>query len=60
MGTPIILTVSSGEQTQTITYSAYAYVYQLLNTPMDEALGNVTKALYLYGEAAKAYFSEAR
>lgn len=38
--------------------SVYSYVYTVLtSSAAKESLQNVTKALYLYGEAAKAYFA---
>ena len=39
-------------------YSAYSYIYATLNNPNNsENLVNVCKAMYAYGEAAKAYFA---
>ena len=39
---------------KTLTFSANAYLYRMQNSE-NTALANLTKALYAYGEAAKAY-----
>ncbi|MEE5994191.1 MAG: hypothetical protein V3G42_13305, partial [Oscillospiraceae bacterium] len=38
-----------------VDYSPYSYVYAALTTSDKESLQNVAKALYVYGESAKAY-----
>lgn len=39
-----------------ITYNALSYAYTVLSTSSDAGLVNVVKALYLYNQAANAYF----
>lgn len=60
LGTAYTVTVSDATQaTQTIGYSAYSYVQQVLSGSFEDSLTNVSKALYLYGKAAKDYFPAA-
>lgn len=37
--------------------SAYSYIYSMLSSTNSDGIKNLCKALYLYGEAAKAYFA---
>ena len=52
-----VFTVSDGVNTYTITFSALSYGYRILNdgTAGDD-IKNLVKALYLYNQAANAYF----
>ena len=52
------LTVSRGSEEAVIYYSPYSYVRGKLNNSSDTNLQNLCRALYLYGEAAKEYFSK--
>ena len=53
------LTVTAGEATGSVIYSPMNYCYNALNGGTDdENLINVVKALYLYAQAADAYFTE--
>ena len=48
------ISVTDGQNTMSVKYSALSYVKNKLNGN-DEALANVCKAMYLYNEAVKAY-----
>ena len=45
------------DETGSLTYSPMNYCYNVLGGTTDETLINVVKALYLYAEAADAYFT---
>ena len=53
-------TLSWNGETATVgNYSVYTYVAKVLgNASSEDTLVNVVKAIYRYGEAAKAYFGE--
>ncbi len=48
------------DKNYTITFSALTYVYNVLEKSNDEALRNAVKALYMYSQAADAYFNPER
>lgn len=56
------VTVTKGEETFTVTCSALTYAQLVLNNStlnQDQALCNLVKAMYLYNQAANAYFEGA-
>ena len=59
LDTPFTVTVTKGEETFSVTCSALTYAQLVLNNStfsQNTALCNTVKALYLYNQAANAYF----
>ncbi|MBQ1289755.1 MAG: hypothetical protein IIY43_06040 [Oscillospiraceae bacterium] len=59
LDTPITVTVTSGEETFTVTCCALTYAQLVLNNStlsQNTALCNTVKAMYLYNQAGNAYF----
>ena len=51
------LTVSHGSQTGTLSYSALSYAYSVLRQQPESDLATLCRNLYVYNQAADAYFS---
>ena len=52
----IVLTV--GDKTITVNYSVLTYAAKVIGGSYDESLQYLSKALYVYNAAAKAYFTQ--
>ena len=60
LDTKYTVTITRGEQSVSVTFCALSYAYSVLANPSGEtnysALSNTVKALYVYNQAANAYF----
>ena len=57
LDTPHAYTVKCGSETYAFRFSALSYAYQILQVSTNNDMVNLAKALYLYNQAANAYFS---
>ena len=49
--------VTDGTETYTFTFSPLSYVYKIIAGSTNQNMINLAKALYLYNQAANAYFA---
>ena len=56
LGDTFTLEISDGTDTAQVSWCPLSYCYNILNKDADSELQNTVKALYLYNQAANAYF----
>ena len=51
-----LYTVSCGGESYSFRYSPLSYAYQILRSSTNDSMKDLARALYLYNQAANAYF----